>query len=63
MNDRTVTVFAEPGFSAAALFGISASAGFPFGLHQGIRIAGTLFALDDPPTKTTFTDSRVSAVK
>jgi hypothetical protein len=32
---------AEPGFSAAALFGISASAGFPFGLHQGIRIGGT----------------------
>jgi hypothetical protein len=27
----------EPGFSAAASFGISAIASFPFGLHQGIR--------------------------
>jgi hypothetical protein len=28
----------EPGFSVAASFGISAKTGFPFGLHQGIRI-------------------------
>jgi hypothetical protein len=32
---------AEPGFSAAASFGISVSTGFPFGLHQGIRIEVT----------------------
>ena len=29
---------AEPGFSVAASFGISASVGFPFELHQGTRI-------------------------
>ena len=29
---------AELGFSAAASFGISASVGFLFGLHQGTRI-------------------------
>jgi hypothetical protein len=29
---------AEPGFSAAASFGISASMGFLFGLHQDTRI-------------------------
>jgi hypothetical protein len=45
MNDRTVTVFGGTGFSAAASFGISASAGFPFGLHQGIRIGGTRCSL------------------
>jgi len=41
---------AEPGFSAAASFGISVSTGFPFGLHQSIRIGGRhrLFGLDDP---------------
>jgi len=32
---------AEPGFSAAASFGSSVDTGFPFGLHQGIRIGGT----------------------
>jgi len=39
---------AEPGFSAAAPFGISASVSFPFGLHQGTRIGHRLFGLDDP---------------
>jgi hypothetical protein len=40
-NDRTVTVFGEPAFSAAASFGICALADFPFGSRQGIRIGGT----------------------
>ena len=37
-NERTVAVFGGTGFSAAASFGISASVGFLFGLHQGTRI-------------------------
>ena len=37
-NERTVAVFGGTGFSVAASFGISASVGFPFGLHQGTRI-------------------------
>jgi hypothetical protein len=50
MNDRTVTVFGGTGFlgfSAAASFGISASAAFPCGLHQGIRIEDTGCSLCD----------------
>ena len=40
---------AEPDFSAAALFGISATASSPSGLHQDIRERGEkLFGSDDP---------------
>jgi len=46
-NDRTVTVFGGTGFSAAASFGISASASFPFGLHQGIRIGALTIEVAD----------------
>jgi hypothetical protein len=41
MATRTVTVFGEPAFSAAASFGTCATANFPFGSRQGIRIGRT----------------------
>jgi hypothetical protein len=44
-NERTVAVSAEPGFSAAASFGISASVGFLFGLHQGTQNGVTSYLL------------------
>jgi len=47
VQERKAT--AEPGFSAAASFGISASTGFQFGLHQGILIGGDSVSAADLP--------------
>ena len=41
MNERTVTVFGGTGFLGRRVVGSSVGTGFPFGLHQGIRIGVT----------------------